>query len=162
MGFHFIGIFPPSRSTRKCTSSHLYLLRNMDCIRRWPIHPFAISLFSAQNFLIAVILLMSGAHGYSVCRGTAHLQVPEARLLAILSLAPRIPPLPRDLPLLPTPGQQGAPAKSVKCEPGALAGSVLPLVAARASGCELVEESVIQRSADGHGYADHRDGDLGG
>lgn len=105
---------------------------------------------------------MSGAHGYGICRGTAHLQVPEARLLAILPLAPRSPPLPGELSLLPTAGQQGAPAKSVERKPGGLAGSVLPLVAARSSGCELVEEAVIQRSADGHGYADHRDGDLGG
>lgn len=162
MGFHFIGIFPPSRSTWKCTSSHLDLLRNMDCVRPGPIYPLATSLFSSQNFLVAVILLMSGAHGYSICRGTAHFQVPEARLLAILSLAPRIPPLPRELSVLRTPGQQGAPAKSVERKPGGLAGPVLPLVAARASGCELVEEAVIQRPADGHGYADHRDGDLGG
>lgn len=162
MGFHFIGIFPPLRSTRKCTSSHLDLLRNTDCIWTGPIHSFTVSLFSAQNFLIAVILLMSGAHGYSICRGTAHLQVPEARLLATFSLAPRIPSLPRELSVLPTPGQQGAPAKSVERKPGGLAGPVLPLVAARASGCELVEEAVIQRPADGHGYADHRDGDLGG
>lgn len=142
-GLSFDRYIPPSRSTWKCTSSHFDLLRNMDCIRPGSICSFATSLFSTQNLLIAVILLMSGAHGYSICRGTAHLQVLEARLLATFSLAPRIPSLPRELSVLPTPGQQGAPAKSVEREPGALAGPVLPLVAARASGCELVEESVI-------------------
>lgn len=157
MTFDFAHVLSMSRFTWICTSSHLDLLRNTDCIGPGPSSPFRIPLLSAQNFLIAVILLGSGAHGHGIRRGAAHLLVPEARPLAALPFAWVIPLLP-----LPTPRQQGAPAKCMEREYWALAGPVLSLVAARASGCELVEEAVIQRPADGYSYADHRDGDLGG